>query len=347
MSVSFSVCIPVWNDVEWLPGAIESALAQTHADWEVIVGDNASDADIGGVVKGFADPRVRYHRFERHCDLYENFNRTVSLANNDWVLMLSSDDRLGPGCLSQMATRIEGAGELDPPLAMVATGCTRVRPDGEQADREFYGHSRVNHIADGFYTAEQWLHAMTVPGQVPWAFASIAFSREVLIQIGAIHPEIGDGAGLDLILRASLYGPVVYIDDPLVTYTVRGNSDSPGRTARNLAVGDPVTNGGAAWLSLLRALTTSGRASEELRGRINGIIARSHIERAVQHRLWAAGRGRIAALQDVWRAFRYSPRLLTSPVHLGASGLAVLAPKWLVSGAMNQLTHHRRNGGRG
>jgi glycosyltransferase involved in cell wall biosynthesis len=59
MTARFSVFIPVWNDARWLPGAIESLLAQTHADWELIIGDNASTEDIEGIVAGYADDRIR------------------------------------------------------------------------------------------------------------------------------------------------------------------------------------------------------------------------------------------------------------------------------------------------
>jgi glycosyltransferase involved in cell wall biosynthesis len=52
-----SVAIPVWNDSRWLPGAIESVLAQTYQNWELVIGDNASSEDLAGIVSRYADPR--------------------------------------------------------------------------------------------------------------------------------------------------------------------------------------------------------------------------------------------------------------------------------------------------
>ncbi|MGZ6296277.1 MAG: glycosyltransferase family 2 protein [Candidatus Limnocylindrales bacterium] len=46
----FSIVIPVYDGARWLPGAIESVLEQTYPDWEVVVGDNASNEELGPIV---------------------------------------------------------------------------------------------------------------------------------------------------------------------------------------------------------------------------------------------------------------------------------------------------------
>ena len=89
MTARFSVFIPVWNDARWLPGAIESLLAQTHPDWELIIGDNASTEDIAGIVAGYADDRIRYHRWPDHVDYAGNANRTIGLCRFEWLQYLS------------------------------------------------------------------------------------------------------------------------------------------------------------------------------------------------------------------------------------------------------------------
>ena len=100
MTVRISVCIPVWNECEWLPGAIESVLTQDYNDWELVISDNASEEDLASIVARFGDPRIRYHRFAEHVDVYESFNRACQLCNFEWVQPLSADDRLNPDCLN-------------------------------------------------------------------------------------------------------------------------------------------------------------------------------------------------------------------------------------------------------
>src|SRR6185436_15663072 len=60
MSPVFSVVIPTYNRSDLLRQAVESVLAQTLDDLEVVVSDNHSTDDTRDVIAGFDDPRVRY-----------------------------------------------------------------------------------------------------------------------------------------------------------------------------------------------------------------------------------------------------------------------------------------------
>jgi glycosyltransferase involved in cell wall biosynthesis len=344
MTVQVSVCIPVWNDDQWLPGAIESVLAQTHPEWELIIGDNASEQDLSAIVARYNDPRIKYHRFDRHVNLFENYNRVITLAQFPWVNWLSADDRLEPLCLAKIAERIEQAQPTVDRLAAVLTACYRVDSEGKPADRAFYGHSRLNRIADGTYSSSGWFDALAVSGQLPWNFSSAVFSREILVEAGCFRPDVGLGGDLEVVLRICAYGSISFIDEPLMRYTVRGTSVSSGYWVKNLAEGDPLTDYGAAWIYGLRAHTLRRNVTTEQRAHAHDVIARSHIQRATQQRLQPGGRGRIGALQDIVRAFQYSPKLMLSPVHVGASMVVLTAPKAVVSWAMQRAADLRGRG---
>ena len=94
MTPRFSIFIPVWNGAAWIGGAIESVLAQTYTEWELVIGDNASTDGVATVVGRYTDPRIRLHRWPTHTDLCENFNRTMLLCRSEWVQPLGVDDRL-------------------------------------------------------------------------------------------------------------------------------------------------------------------------------------------------------------------------------------------------------------
>ena len=57
-----TVAIPTFNRSQLLKKSLQSVLAQTHADLEVLVLDNASVDDTPTVVKALSDPRVKYLR---------------------------------------------------------------------------------------------------------------------------------------------------------------------------------------------------------------------------------------------------------------------------------------------
>ncbi|MPZ48198.1 MAG: glycosyltransferase [Dehalococcoidia bacterium] len=344
MTVRFSVFMPMWNDTEWLPGAIESLLAQKHQDWELVIGDNASTEDAASVISKYADPRIRHHRWETHTDIYENHNRTLLLCEYEWVQMLSADDRLHPDCMQRMAERIEAERAGASQLAMVIAASARVDAQGRPADLDYYGHQRIMQIRDGLYGPAEWFDVMCAPGQTPWNAGSVAMLRSLLAEIGSLYrPEIGLCADVELVLRLAAYGNVAYISEPLLYYTVRGSSDMGPRALRNLSEGDPSTPIGAAWASALRVHERSRPVSRLQRGHIHAAIARSHLQRALQHRVMPGGHGRRGAAVDVWRAFKLSPGIMLSTWRLATALLAIVAPARMVSWATRQLTNRRRD----
>lgn len=330
MPVRFSIFIPVYNDARWLGGAIESVLAQTHADWELVIGDNVSEQDVAGIVTGYPDARIRYHRWDRHTDFADNHNRTIRLCAFEWVQLLSADDRLHPECLARMAARIEQLATVGTTPAMVLTACRPVSEDGKAATFEFSGSWRIKHLGDGLYDGRAWLRHIAEPGQAPWNVGSLAIARGVVEVLGGFfRVELGLGVDLEMALRVGAYGPVAYIDEQLLDYTVRS-----GGLNRELARKDRartrMTTRGAVLQSGL-ALHEARRAiGEDERRFVQRMIGQSFVGRALQHRYLPDGAGRRAALGDVARAFRQDPLWFTDPRQIVRALSALFAPTWLI-----------------
>lgn len=105
----FSITIPAYKSA-FLSEAIESCLAQTYMDFELIIVDDASPEDIKGVVNLFDDQRIRYYRNDRNCgavDVVDNWNICLSYAKGEYVICMGDDDRLLPCCLEEYARMIE------------------------------------------------------------------------------------------------------------------------------------------------------------------------------------------------------------------------------------------------
>jgi glycosyltransferase involved in cell wall biosynthesis len=92
-----SVCIPTYNYARLVARAVESALAQTHPNLEVLLIDDASTDDTAAVAERFADDkRFRFIRNERNVGLFANFNRCFELSAGEYVKILCADDWLHP-----------------------------------------------------------------------------------------------------------------------------------------------------------------------------------------------------------------------------------------------------------
>ncbi|HEX7859621.1 MAG TPA: glycosyltransferase family 2 protein [Verrucomicrobiae bacterium] len=91
----FSILIPTKNRSEIVGGAIESALAQTYGDLEIIVSDNDdSESATRDAVAKYGDPRIRYFRTSGKLPMHENWENALAQAQGQWVLILEDKMRL-------------------------------------------------------------------------------------------------------------------------------------------------------------------------------------------------------------------------------------------------------------
>ena len=86
---------------------MQSVLNQDYADWEIVVSDNASKADVRGYIEGLNDKRVKYLRSDAFLPVTENWNRALEASSGDYFIMLGDDDCLLEGCLSIAAALLK------------------------------------------------------------------------------------------------------------------------------------------------------------------------------------------------------------------------------------------------
>ena len=89
-----SVVIPCYRQAHYLPTAVDSALAQTHPDVEVIVVDDGSDDDTAAVAARYG-ARVRYVR-RPNGGLAAARNTGVAASTATYLKFLDADDHLVP-----------------------------------------------------------------------------------------------------------------------------------------------------------------------------------------------------------------------------------------------------------
>lgn len=112
--MKFSVCIPNYNYERYLGRTIQSILDQSNSDLEILVSDNASTDGSIGVVKNFADGRIRLHVNACNVGFSGNLDRSARMATGERMIMLSSDDLIRPAALATyraMYDRLGSSGE--------------------------------------------------------------------------------------------------------------------------------------------------------------------------------------------------------------------------------------------
>ena len=89
-----SVLLPVYNTPEtYLRECMESVLAQSFTDFELIVVNDAStDTNVERVVKSYDDVRIRYYVNEKNLGISETRNRLIELAQGEYLAVHDHDD---------------------------------------------------------------------------------------------------------------------------------------------------------------------------------------------------------------------------------------------------------------
>lgn len=106
-----SVCVPARNASPYIAECIESVLAQTFTDFELLIADDGSEDDTCAVVQRFADPRVRLLRLEHNY--VATRNRLLCEAQGKYIALLDSDDRMLPQRLALQFDFMERHPEVD------------------------------------------------------------------------------------------------------------------------------------------------------------------------------------------------------------------------------------------
>ncbi len=105
----FSVVIPTYNRAKLVRRAIDSVLAQTFHDFELLVVDDGSTDDTGTVVSAIGDPRIRLVSLARNRGPAAARNAGIAAARGELVALLDSDDEYLPAFLERTRATLAGA----------------------------------------------------------------------------------------------------------------------------------------------------------------------------------------------------------------------------------------------
>ena len=92
-----TIGIPTYNRARsYLREALESALAQSYPNIEIVVSDNGSTDDTEVVVRSYGDSRIRYFKQQPPVVPNDNFNFCLFQARGAYFLLLHDDDKVDP-----------------------------------------------------------------------------------------------------------------------------------------------------------------------------------------------------------------------------------------------------------
>jgi glycosyltransferase involved in cell wall biosynthesis len=224
-----SVIMTAFNRDRYIGAAIESVLAQTFTDFELVVLDNACTDGSAEIVRGFSDPRIRLERNAETVPVTENFQRAVAHARAPLVKVLNADDLLAPTVLAEQVAVMDA----DPTLTLVSC-----RHDLVDDDDRVIARGRALRTTDllGRRDATTVLRRIVrhrgSPIGVP---GNMLFRRDAFDAVGGF-PDNGYALDVGLAARLVTRGGFFGMPESLSAFRLASGSITSSSRRRNMAL---------------------------------------------------------------------------------------------------------------
>lgn len=201
-----SVIVPTYNRADLLPHAIESVLAQSFQDFELIVVDDGSTDDTQALLAGYDDPRLVYTAQAHTGNLSKVRNDGLRQARGDYLAFLDSDDIWLPTKLKRQVELLEWL----PKVGLILCGFEVFDAAGLN-HRELYQSPGVRvgsfSMAQLFYTIFQ--------GRMPYYPSTLLFRKSLLETTSLLDERLRLGDH-HFMLRLVFYAKAAILHQALV-----------------------------------------------------------------------------------------------------------------------------------
>lgn len=208
-----SVIMPVYNGAGLISFSIESMLAQTFEDFELIIVDDGSTDHTVNVLKSYRDPRLRIIPLPVNTGVVGARNTALKAARGVYIAMLDHDDLSSPTRLAKQVEHLDN----NPDTVMVATA-GRIFQGGLL--REFNFPKRMTP------TLIKWmLHILN-----PFSFSTVMLRRSALLTLSSFTDQDFECAeDFHLYHQVLKVGNIARIDEPLGIYRLHTSNMTSNR----------------------------------------------------------------------------------------------------------------------
>jgi len=195
-----SIIMNCYDSARYLTEAIDSVLAQTFSDWEIIFFDNCSNDNSAAIALGYDEERLKYFRGEKTVPLGHARNLAIEKARGKYIAFLDCDDRW---CASKLQVQANVL-EADANLGAVFS------------DALFFGNGSKTFRTFPVHKPKQGMIFRDLLRRYVLPMPTIVVRREALDHIGGWFDErFNMVEDADLFMRLAYYYPIAYVDDVL------------------------------------------------------------------------------------------------------------------------------------
>jgi len=223
-----SILMPVFNGAAFVGQAIESAIAQTYPDFELIIVNDGSTDNSAEVIRPYlADPRIRYLE-QPNGGVAAARNSAFRVAKGLYIGFLDQDDVWLPEKLALQIAYLK----MSPQCAMVHARQGYIDDKGRRVESEFINVEPVE---------GQCFRALFDKNRI--AVLTVLARRSVIEEVGGFNAHSSGGDDYELWLRIAWNYSIGFLDQVVAHYRVHSNNvshDAFRMTVTDLAVIDSI-----------------------------------------------------------------------------------------------------------
>lgn len=194
-----SVVIPAYNYGRYLRDAIDSVLAQTFGDFEVLVIDDGSTDDTAALVRTYSDPRVRYI-YQANAGLSAARNTGIRESRAPFVALLDADDAWLPPMLAMTMAQFS---EVASDVGLIASASCRVDAQGAPLGERTFTLGR-----------DRWLTARDIVLQNRFMPSTVVARRQAYLACGGFDTTLRSSEDRDMWIRVGSRFRIRYLGTP-------------------------------------------------------------------------------------------------------------------------------------
>ncbi|NOT58260.1 MAG: glycosyltransferase [Deltaproteobacteria bacterium] len=189
----FSILLPVFNGERYVRESIDSVLAQTHTDFELLIWDDGSTDTSRAILATYRDSRIRQFTNAHNIGLFRTLNAAIGKARGELVRLWAQDDRMKPDCLAVEHEFWEQHPQIDMSYCqrdIIDADSTLVRSAPYDGTPEILTPDLVAQIS--FYH-----------GSMPSNISTVVLRRSVFLRIGLFREDLWVAADFEFWVRLS------------------------------------------------------------------------------------------------------------------------------------------------
>ena len=215
-SPGVSVVMNCFNSAEFLREAIDSVLAQTFSDFELVFWDNQSTDGSAAILASYTDDRIRYYYAPQHTGLGEARNLAVAEARGEWIGFLDCDDLWHPEKLEKQIAGLASVERIER-IGIINCGCEML--DQLTGQRSAWNLLDSKSLPEGDILEELLIHN-SIPLLAP------LIRRSAFHEIGGIPSDFVAAEDYYLFVEIAARYSVLSVNEILCTYRVHGKNST-------------------------------------------------------------------------------------------------------------------------